>query len=423
MKKWAKILMWTGISLGIVGVVGGISYSVVKAVNNFSNISHQIVGNTLTRDEVNENFDIDGIWNNKTSLSSNDLLGYKNLDSNAFDDINLESITFPSNIKVKGDNAIKWYGVKKINVEENDVVNLKIIDNVLFRINDSIDTLSGTALSIADRTIKTNVEIKNLGDGMEGWFIRISDHFYDDKIFENVSSIKVEWNKVIFYGTSCFENCQKFTPNQKIYTLPYSGWFNHILYINSRAFKSSNISSIHFVSWGIMIPCTVVIADEAFANCDSLVSFKAPGLDTLLLKQKVFYNCPNLKNVNFGPISTVEVGDYALASDPNLLVASRNIRICAGRLSLSNNVFEGKYDNFVFVDENNQSVTRNLQYTQTTFANINASQLDLTISGNDKIKATYPWGLSTEQLNKANIEWYEASENTELYNSITKDYY
>ncbi len=108
-----------------------------------------------------------------------------------------------------------------------------------------------------------------------------------------------------------------------------------------------------------MIPCTVVIADEAFANCDSLVSFKTPGLDTLLLKQKVFYNCPNLKNVNFGPISTVEVGDYALASDPNLLVASRNIRICAGRLSLSNNVFEGKYDNFVFVDEN-QSITRNL---------------------------------------------------------------
>lgn len=278
----------------------------------------------LTENDVIDNFKEGGIWSWKTYLTKEDLRGFNVLGRGCFNslDRDLEYIELPKFMKTKDYQIFNTEKIKEIRVEENSKYFTVLGDIVYYKTyNDFNEIQERWILTIANRVKK----IKEL-DLSYHWDLsllfrlkdNISDNFYNEKIFENVEKINIDYLYVKYIGKNAFSSCQKLST--KILISPI---FGRDLIIGGRAFDNTNISTL----WIINL-------------------FDYGDQNKIIINNFAFENCYNLSDINFLNM-WVHIKDEAFAVDKN--IPSRKINffmLYDSYIILEQNVFKGNYDNF-----------------------------------------------------------------------------
>ncbi|MDE5599332.1 MAG: hypothetical protein K2I49_00170 [Ureaplasma sp.] len=374
----------------------------------------------LTNAKVEKNFKT--IWKNKTFLDANDLVNYKVIQTDAFDNLenDLEYIDI-SNIEIQSIySGIKWPKVKKIKIGcRNDI---KIVNNLLF-----IKGLnSWYANTIADRDLKmdilkfpTSYEIHGNSNNKYG----VAENFYDPYIFKNI-------NKIIFndfdsetpiqdFRKNSFKNCDKLEGNlifnfKNQFNLNNNNNFINYINFGISSFFNTNIDSIQintehtfdisaFDYDGEWLK-NIFLNSDSFANNKNLSSFilEDGGVEktsNVNLGANVFNDCEKLKNFKIYT-KKIKIENGIFSNSNNLFKGSNNlenIEFIAEEANFStNNIFSNDYESL-----NLSLLIDNGLYTKSsTFSGINIPNYKLNIVTYNKM-SLYNSGLTTEQFYNA----------------------
>ena len=324
---------------------------------------------TLTKSEVLNNFNKNGKWYGRTSLAHEDFNNYSSIDFDAFDGLEneLKLIELPSSIKINIDEtkSILWKKVNKINIFKEDEENVKIINNILFSWNGNGNFINHyVARTISNRIENISIIFPN-DDNINNFVYSISDNFYNEIIFKNVSNISFLPNlPIINIGKSAFENCKlldkELNLSFKLIKHIRALFDFYFLTLKEKAFNNTNIVKLN-ISFNrdykkSTLPFSLIIVQkECFANNKLLNSLNSyfqnndnpqfEGFqinDALFFDERAFYNSP-LNNINIIAENLMMFSEV-FAFDKNSI--DREVQINTNYFNFMNNVFSGNYNKF-----------------------------------------------------------------------------
>ena len=390
MKRNLKIFL---IVLGVFSLVAiscGIAIPLVIIKNLEDKTNNKTNVNTLTSKTVKQNFASNGIWYNKTSLTADDFKDYDSLEYDCFDNLTnqLEFVEIPDSIKIDFSKKtssskqlstiifdIDWSSVKNIKVKSTDseFKNVFACNGILF-IHSSIKTYS--ASTILNRVDQQVINFPNINDLPANVLISISNNFYKENIFKNVSKININSNAIVEIGKDAFYKCSKLS-SELLLNLDENKYSSITIWQN--AFKNSNIATVN-------ITCSHIISitNEVFSNCNNLTSVTLDS-DDVQLFSKSFSQCNDNFSISImGPIL----------------------------LGIYDNVFSNNYTNFKISIISgyvaSSSVPLSYDFDSSAFSGINVNIDNFIMEINDgvSIQLFNNVGLSNEQFNKITIiEW------------------
>lgn len=323
MKKSCKISLITCVTVLGIGLLTTAIAIPVMAIGillskpNYSNPENE--GRKLTSQEVEKNFNQDGIWYQKIFLTAEDLVDYDGgIKTDCFNNLTkeLEYIELYDTTWINpddlGNRNIYWPKIKIIKVKETNSTSKNIFqcNNILFYATDS---LTYCAATIIDRINNITISFPNKNELPVNRLLEVSNDFYKDDIFKNVSRININSDSIISFGKNAFINCQKL---YGILMLNLKDRKPSAVIIESNAFTNTNLSSVTINAF-----LGIDIGENAFYNCSSLKSINLISNITVILHKNSFKQC----NVDFSLIiysCGLEVHDYAFENQYNNFVFS-----------------------------------------------------------------------------------------------------
>ena len=365
MKKSYKIALITCATiLGIGLLTSAIAIPIIAIGNLLSKQNHsnqENIGKKLTSQEVQKNFNQGGIWYQKTFLTGEDFVNYDGgLTTDCFNNLTyvLEYVELYDTTWINpddlGNKNIYWPKIKIIKIKETDSTSKNIFqcNNILFY---ATGNLTYCATTIIDRINNITISFPNKNELPVNRLLEISNDFYKDDIFKNVSKININSDSVIYIGKNAFSNCQKL---YEFLFLDLRDRKPSAVIIESNAFTNTNLLAV-----SINAPLGIDIGENAFYNCSSLKWTCLTSDIAVILQKNSFKQC----NVDFTSIINscgLEVYDYAFENQYNNFVFSITTFFLWTGYKFSLNAFSNinitDINNFQFYVYNKELTTKDI---------------------------------------------------------------